>query len=208
MPHSIYVPDASTAMVYDLTTVEAVNAALGITGDTAADALTADEITAASKRLAEICGRIFAEHSVTETFMLHEYWVHGLPLRDYPVIEIASVTVNDVLLAATDYKFVPDGGLLWKWNGLGCVGWGCGTVEVVYTAGYELPSGAPASLAQACIEWIEEDRIAGERDTSIRDIQHGDRRVSYFNASVSGTNASLPASVADLIRPFKRVVLA
>lgn len=206
--HSIVIPATNTAVVYDLTTVEAVNEALGIVGNSATDAATANEITAASKRIGEICDRVFAQQTVTETFRLHNHYTHALPLFNYPVIDVASVTVDGSLLSSDNYEVNPDNGLLYR-VGIGCWGWHWPCKIVVnYTGGYDLPGGAPASLAQACIDLIEDDHISGERDTSIRDIQHADRRVSYFNANVSGTNAALPAAVADLIKPFKRIVLA
>lgn len=206
---SIVIADTNTSTVYDLTTVEDVNAELGIDADTAADAITASEITNYSKLIAEICDRTFANVSVVETFMAPTNYMRALSLRNYPVSEIIYVKVNGATVPSTDYKIDPDSGLLWRWNaGFGLCGWsGCGTIEVSYIGGYDLPGGAPASLARAVIELIEDARVSGTRDTSIRDIQHGDRRVSFFNASVSGTNAALPASVADLIRPFKRIVV-
>ena len=123
-------------------------------------------------------------------------------------MEIISIESNHTQLTTNDYRLNHENGLLWrKPNSSWGWGWGFnGEIVVTYTGGYELPEGAPASLSRAVIELIEDGRVSGERDVSIRDIQHGDRRVSYFNANVSGSNAALPASVADLIKPFKRVV--
>lgn len=208
MPHSIVIPQSSTGVDYDLTTVEEVNSALGITGDTEADAETATEITTYSKLIAEICDRTFAQQTVVETFMLHEHWLHALALRNYPVTEIVSVRAGGVALSASEYKLEPDGGLLWRWGTSACGGWSCGEVEVTYTAGYDLPSGAPTSLARACIEMIQDVRLAGQGrggNTAIRDIAYNDRRVSFFEESVSAANAALSSSVADLLRPFKRI---
>ncbi len=206
--HSIVIPTTSTAIVYDLTTVEVVNETLGLVSNTSSDAEIANEITSASKIIGEICDRIFAQQTVTETFRLHEHYVHALPLFNYPVSEIISVVVNGASLSSDHYEINPDNGLLMYVDNFGCCGWRHGKIVVTYTGGYELPEGAPASLAKACIELIEDDHLAGDRDTTIRDIQHGDRRISYFNANVSGTNAALPPSVADLIKPFKRVISA
>lgn len=209
MPHSIALAESSTDLTYDLTTVAAVNAALGVEGNTADDAETAAEITAVSVLLGERCDRVFALQTVVETFMLHEHWIHGLPLHHYPVTEVASVVVNNSTLAASDYKVDPPSGLLLRWGGNGCFGWPPGQIVVTYTGGYDLPEGAPASLARACIEMIEDARAGSADgrggDTTIRDIQHGDKRMSFFQSSVSAADASLSASVADLIRPYRRV---
>lgn len=213
--HSIVIPDdpPTGGLEYDLTTVDAVNAALGTDGDTASDAITGDKITANSKLIAEICHRVFALRGVTETFRLHQEYAHGLVLREYPVRTISSVSVSGVALASTEYKFDPDSGILWRWTtNMGCCGWRCGEVAVAYTAGYDLPSEAPAALAQACISMIAESGsqagIAAAGGGGIRDIQHGDRRVSYFQPTTSSANSFVSSAVFDLIQPFKRVVLA
>jgi len=215
MPHSIAISEDDTSTVYDLTTVAAVNAALGVDGNTEDDAETADEITANSKIIGEICDRVFASRDVVETFLLHECWIHGLPLTHYPVSAISSVTVGGVAQQASDYKVDPGSGLLWRWGAMGCYGWPRGEIVVSYTAGYDLPDGAPASLAQACIDMILDVRAiaaasaAGGGGVMVKDIQHGDRRVQFFdvNASASATNAAIPASVAALIAPFRRIVV-
>lgn len=208
MPHSIVVPASDTSLTYDLTTVAAVNEALGIAGNTADDADTQDEITQASKLIADKCDRVFALQTVVETFMLHETWLHGLTLRHYPVSDIASITVSGVALVADDYKVEPDSGVLWRWGTSACSGWRSGEVVVTYTAGYDLPEAAPAALAAACIAFIEDSRSGSSSAAAagIRDIQHGDRRISYFDTSATASrdDSSLPAAVADLIRPFRR----
>src|SRR5262245_17587358 len=185
MPHSIVVRESPTDLTVDLTTVEAVNELLGVTNPTTEqNAETADDIEQKSKIIAEVCDRTFARQTVVETFMLHECWLHGLPLTHWPVSAVASVTVNGAALASTDYKVEPESGLLWRWGAAACRGWTHGEIAIEYTAGYNLPDDAPASLARACAELIQSDLLQARTVASgIRDIQHGDSRVQFFDLS-------------------------
>ena len=84
------------------------------------------------------------------------------------------------------------------------------TVAVSYSGGYDLPEEAPARLQQAVIQAVNDGRTPATRDPSIREVQHGDTRVSYFTPSVSSTGSSdfLSAAVADLIKPYRRLHVA
>jgi hypothetical protein len=75
MRKSIITVLGPTDPVYDLTTVEAVNAALGIESNTADDAITAAQITSASRIIADLCDRIFALLEVEESFRVQ--WGRG-----------------------------------------------------------------------------------------------------------------------------------
>src|SRR5262245_4439286 len=132
MPHSIAISEDTTDTDYDLTTVEAVNAALNLDSDTAADAETATQITNASKLIGELCDRVFASRDVVETFMLHECWIHALALKHYPVSAVSSVTLGGSPLASTDYKIDPESGLLYRWGANACAGWPAGEIVISY----------------------------------------------------------------------------
>lgn len=204
--HSVVTVLGPTSPVYDLTTVEAVNAELNLTSDTANDAEVAGQITAASRIIATECDRTFALQEVSERFHVryHEH-MHALPLSCYPVVLLTSVTINSVLLDSINYELDARSGLLWRLNH----GHWHGDITALYQGGYDLPDDAEPSLARACVELVKTQRVIATRDPGIRDIQHGETRVSftdyYQRFGITGSGASsLPPSVAGLIEPFKR----
>lgn len=197
--HSVVTVLGPTSPVYDLTTVEAVNAELNLTSDTANDAEVAGQIAAASRIIATECDRTFALQDISERFHVryHER-LHALPLSCYPVTLLTSVTVNDVLLDSINYELDARSGLLWRLNH----GHWHGDITVLYQGGYDLPDDAEPSLSRACIELIRSQRNVIGSDANIRDIWVGENRISYFGPQQM--NGSVPASIAPLIEPFKR----
>ena len=188
-----------TDPIYDLTTVDAVNAALGITGNTADDALMAEKITQTSKIIADLCNRTFALMTVEESFRVA--WgepVHALYLRQYPVTEVTSITQGGTEADSTLYELDYDSGLLW----MKCGRW-CGEIVVEYTGGYDLPSGCPALLSQACIETLRAYRFAATRDPTIRSTTHGDTSVTFAAPSTSTGTSILPPNAGDMIARYK-----
>jgi hypothetical protein len=178
--------------------------ALGITGSTEDAALQA-MITFQSRIIAEYCDRRFARAEALETFRFDRSEVlpnrAALTLSLYPVFEIAEV--SSLGATAADYDFDPATGRLWSG---GC--WS-GTVSVVYSGGYDLPDEAPARLQKAVIEAVYGGRTSGARDPSIREVQHGDTRISYFTSETSSASSGfLSAPVVDLIRPYRRLHVA
>ncbi|HET7376526.1 MAG TPA: hypothetical protein VFK30_07450, partial [Anaerolineae bacterium] len=118
----------------------------------------------------------------------------------YPVVLLTSVTINSVLLDSINYELDARSGLLWRLNH----GHWHGDITVLYEGGYDLPDDAEPSLAQACIELVRSRRASSgsSYDPNVRDIWHGETRVSYFGPQA--TSGALPVAIADLITPFKR----
>jgi hypothetical protein len=198
-----------TGTSYDLTTAAIVSAALGITNDAA----LAARVTAYSKMIADLCDRPFVQQNVTESFRISTFEDPRaeLKLDRWPVQEIISITENDQVLDPAEYEFNKENGLVWKVS-FGWWGFCSGLTVVDYISGYDLPDGAPPSLALACTEWIRAVHFTSTRDPTIRSIQHGDRQVTYgdfynrFGLQGSGDTA-LPPNVAGLIDPYRRKVL-
>jgi hypothetical protein len=72
-----------------------------------------------------------------------------------------------------------------------------------------LPEEAPARLQQAVIQAVNDGRTTGARDPGIREVQHGDTRVSYFTPSLSTASSGyLSAVVVDLIKLYRRLHVA
>jgi gp6-like head-tail connector protein len=203
----------------DLISLDDLKLALGIEGSTEDAALQA-AITHQSRIIAEYCDRRLGLASVLETFKFDpaEYLPAklGLPLSLYPVVDIFEVSIAGA--TGANYHFDPASGRLWLsdlqdygfsyyWNA--SYGNWPGVLQVTYSGGYDLPENAPARLQQAIIEAISTNRTSGTRDPTIREVQHGDTRITYMSpAFTSGSTGHLTASVVDLIKPFRRLHVA
>ena len=192
----------------DLISLDDLKLALGIEGATEDAALQA-AITMQSRLIAEYCNRRLGLAEVLETFTVdrNEYMLErqALTLSLYPVVEVTEVLSAGT--GATDYSFDPVSGRLWMANGYCWVD----TVTVSYSGGYDLPEEAPARLQRAVIDAVNAGRTSSYRDPTIREVQHGDARVSYFTPSVSSTTGSsdfLSAAAAELIKPYRRLHVA
>jgi hypothetical protein len=194
------IEEATDSAGPDLISLDDLKLALGISGTTEDAALQA-MITFQSRIIAEYCHRRFGRAEALETFTFDRGETMptrlGLTLSLYPVVEILEVST------ATDYDFDPASGRVWidgYWNG---------SVAITYSGGYDLPEEAPARLQKAVIEAVYEGRTSGARDPSIREVQHGDTRISYFTSSTSSASPGfLSAPVIDLIAPYRRLTIA
>jgi hypothetical protein len=170
--------------------------------------------------ITEYCDRRFGLAQAIETFTLDHYETmltrQALTLSLYPVLEVTDVTVSNGA-AAPDYHFDPVSGRLWPWTTDYLAGWrptgvwGGLTVAVSYSGGYDLPEEAPARLQRAVIDAVKTGRTSGTRDPTIRELQHGDTRISYFTSSISSTTGAsdyLSAAAAELIKPYRRLHVA
>lgn len=204
--HSILeiLEEATDSAGPDLISLDDLKLALGITGTDEDETLRA-MITFQSRIIAEYCDRRFGLAEAVETFTFDRD--ETLPTRQalvlslYPVAEV--LEVSQFGATAGGYELDPVTGRLWS------DGWWTGSVSVVYSGGYDLPEAAPARLQKALIETVYEQRTVGARDSSIREVQHGDTRISYFTSSTSSASAGfLSAPVVDLIKPYRRLRVA
>jgi hypothetical protein len=205
--HSILeiLSEATDSAGPDLISLADLKLALRIEG-TDEDAALQAAITMQSRLIADYCNRRFglAEALETFTFDFNENLLprQALTLSLYPVVGVAEVSAAGA--TAADYEFDPDSGQLWT---SGC--WAETVVAVLYSGGYDLPESAPARLQQAVIQAVGEGRTVGSRDPSIRELQHGDTRVSYFTPSLATSSSGyLSASVIDLIKSYRRLYVA
>lgn len=224
--HSILdILETSDPASEDLISLDDLKLALGIT-DTSEDAALQAMITFQSRIITEYCDRRFAFAEAIETFTFDPYenlrTREALVLSLYPVTEILEVSTAGA--TASDYHFDPASGKLWLssnqypnyWQSYGWhYGPWLGNVMVTYSGGYNLPDEAPARLQRAVIECVQSVRTtsaAGYRDPTIREVQHGDTRISYVSPSFASGAISagqhFSPSVADLIRPFRRLYIA
>jgi Phage gp6-like head-tail connector protein len=198
----------------DLISLDDLKFALKITG-TDEDAALQAAITMQSRLVADYCNRRFGRAEALETFTFDpgESMLvrQALVLKLYPITEIFEISTLGA--TAADYSFDPVSGRVWTTAGGWMLGypspyWG-GTISVTYSGGYDLPEEAPARLQKAVIEAINESRTIGARDASIREVQHGDTRISYFTPTLSTASSGyLSAVVTDLIKPYRRLYVA
>src|SRR5215475_10980212 len=220
--HSILeiLDEATASAGPDLITLADLKFALGIT-DNSEDAQLQAAITFQSRIIAEYCDRRFGRAEALETFTFDPGEVspqrQGLTLMLYPVAQIFEVSSAGA--TSQDYEFYPTTGTLWMWPVPYSAVWPVwpGTfpnkMAVTYSGGFDLTEQAPARLQRAVIECVNGVRTLsayGVRDPSIREVQHGDTRISYVSQSfAAGTTAQhLTPSVADLIQPYRRLSIA
>jgi hypothetical protein len=145
-------------------------------------------INASSSQIESYCKRKFKEQTYTD----EEYdgnGLSGLYLRQYPVIEILSVSIDDVVLNATDYKCKKSIGKLIKKHGK----WPSGEINIQasYTAGY---TEIPADLELACkllVRTYYKTDMASFSTT--------------FQEGIVFRPEALPAKIKVLLDPFKKV---
>lgn len=96
------------------------------------------------------------EEGVSETFRLKSRQGY-ISLARKPVVEINTVVENNASLTiGTDIEV--DGGLIYKMSGDCRMWWGCGVIEIDYTAGYEI---VPDDLKYAAIKFVQSELAKG-----------------------------------------------
>jgi len=201
----------------DLISLADLKLALGIT-DTSEDAELQAAITFQSEIISAYCDRRFGLAQALETFTLDPGESvrrrEALVLSLYPVVSVTDVSISGT--STTDYNFDPASGRLWLpanqyiYGAWQFYGFGPNPIAVTYSGGYDLPEQAPARLQRAIIETINQGRQSGNRDPTIREVQHGDTRITYVSPSFAAgsTGQHLTASVTDLIQPYRRFYVA
>lgn len=101
------------------------------------------------------------EEGVSETFQLKSCQGY-LALARKPVVEINTVVDNNSsLTVATDIEV--DGGLVYRVTSGVRTSWACGTVEIDYTAGWEI---VPDDLKYAAIKFVQAELVNGYGSSS------------------------------------------
>lgn len=211
----------------DLVSLEEMKMKLMIDdSDTSKDALLQELITNMSGTIAQMCNRAFGYAEVEETFYQLEddpLWTQRLYFSRWPVqlADIASLTQDGVDISGwlstipgniINGKTGPqcvleqDTGTLYRPSFLGT--WQ-GVIDVVYSGGYQLPDGAPASLKFAVEAVIRESYMSWIRDPSmfgVRQISHKESRIGYYGPNMFPTTG-LPETwknVQSVLNRFTR----
>lgn len=182
--------------------------------DTTKDELVAELITNMSAVVARLCNRVFGFRDVHETFyQLNDQnpvnpATRRLYLSQWPVAQgdIATLTSTqdgsgvlvDLLPALGDTVILEEAtGTLYQRPDIGP--W-YGTIDVVYSGGYDLPTDTPPDLAFAVEAAIREQYYVAIRNPSlfgVRQLAHKESRVGFYPPNMFPT-AGLPQTWSTL----------
>jgi len=219
MHQFLTVIDQTSDVMYDLTTVEKVNAEFKLTSSPANDAAVQADITENSRIIAELCGRVFALQTVVETFRVGRSDPCGdtLNLSRYPVTDFQSLTIGGAEVDSDFYEIDQNAGIIYRLHGYWPY-WSYffpqqAKIVATYSGGYNLPDDAPAALGRACIESIRDHRMLSARGlhAGVQDVWAGDNRVRYFDLNTkAGAGAHITgvsAMIEGLISPYRRLAV-
>lgn len=195
-------------MLGDLSTLQEVKDWLGLSS-AADDALLTRLITAASEDIRQECNRSFHPADYVEVHGGYGYGQVILVTRQWPVISVASLTVDGAAIAAR-VGYSASGYVIANGDSASHVllygaefTTGKDNIEIRYRAGYADSHGVfdpPADLAQAAIE------LVAYRYT-------GRGRIGQKSKTLAGENVSFitdhyPEQVMRVIQRYKRVIPA
>ena len=208
-----------------LTTLERVKAELQIATD-ANDEILEAKIAEASSDIQAAVGKRLPREDVKETFW-HDDDRHlqrvahfgnraqaTLILNRTPVSAIASVTVDDLVLAPSEYRLDPDAGLLDRLStdGIPRAWCFCKSMIVAYTGGYALPGEDGRNLAYAIegavVALVSDYWASRGRDPTLRSESIPGVIDRQFWVGAVGDPGLLPPRVLASIAPFRRPAVA
>lgn len=208
-----------------LTTLEAVCGELGMGIPSPGTAEAKDlerRINAASEAIERYCGRNFSRASVTEK--VRGFGRARLVLSRTPVVAVASVHLDGVLVPAEDYElsgaeagFVAHVRGVWEWTADVARGISCGLqpgteralYAVAYSGGYVLPKdeagGSPRTLPydleEVCIRTVATAYRRPASDTSLEEYAGGG-----LNTAIGrGLGGMIPDSAVYILQPYRRL---
>jgi hypothetical protein len=188
----------------DLVTLADMKMKMGIPSTiTTWDALLQELITNTSETIATLCNRSFGFEEVDETFyQLDDGYSRRLYLSRWPVktADITALTQDgtDLLPTLNNGWFLEEKtGTLY---GRPDLGYWFGTIDVVYSGGYQLPDSAPGPLAFAVEALLREQYMSWIRSPSsfgVRQIRHKESAIGYYGPNLFPTTG-LPATWATV----------
>jgi hypothetical protein len=188
-----------------LTTLATVKDEIGITSDEA-DARLQRWIDEASERIENYLGRVLASETVRESFRLTSA-PHCLQLARRPVTAIASIAVDGVTLASSQYEIDGTAGLLYPVSGDRRVRWFACTVIITYTAGYASIAALPRPIEAACLGLIRHRWATRDRDPMLRSLAIPGVVTEQYWVGATGDHNDMPPEIAALLDPFRTVTV-
>lgn len=165
----------------------------------------------ASARCNNFCRRTLVAERVSELFEFDGCEdSDNLVLKRFPVVSITSVVEgdDDPLVVDTAYRVDKQQGMIfrlssgqpssWYWRRRS--GFLSGTVEVIYTAGFEAGAVDP-DVERACLQLVKAYDAGSNRDPSVRSVNIPDvEAVTYADAE------PLPPDVEQALKRFRRAL--
>lgn len=204
-----------------VTTVGRVCSEFGVT-DAAKQALVADYILEATDAIETFLGYSLAQETVTEKVAGASG--HLLQMSRAPISSVTSISFDGTLLDADDYRLHNAlAGQIWlddgvcdtaaRTNNLSGTAYaheGKKLYEVVYQAGYVMPGVTgrtlPRDIERAGLELIR-SYMNAPSNPNIKSEEVPDvYSVTYFDRA-GGSGSSIPPGVADILNPYRMVVL-
>lgn len=203
----------ATGDATNLIDLATVKSALSIT-NTENDAFLKKLIGFASTAIGQYCNRVFPVETILDQFWpqrdTYPYQVPGgiapLQLSRWPLVDVASVTENDIdLVEDTDFRVDAERGLLVRLDGNGYPAyWPAYKVEVTYDAGYK---DIPGDVQDAALRLVSARWMAKGRDPFTRSVDiPGVRSVQYWVPDTPTGN--MTPDVQDLLDNYRVPVIA
>lgn len=189
---------------FDLTEIGRVKREMNIT-DSDRDELLTDLIHEESASFADMCTRVFASETVTETFYIRWLRCEPLSLARYPVTSITSITEDGVTLDPTLYELDAASGLLHRLSAAGSFRstWMGSRTIVTYVGGYTLLTNLPRKIEAAVITMVKNRWFAKTRDPAVKVEDVVDvARLEYW---VGAIGDGLPPDVQDAVDTYRDV---
>lgn len=228
MPISSILTVTSPAADRLLTSLATVKTLFNI-NDTSKDARLNFFIPMASAQVENYCNRSFAQEPVSEVIRIWaDPWgrvtrsgVPELQLQRYPVAVpagsiVLTVTENGTLLVkGTDYEIDYSRGklqrLLTNLDGsISPIYWPFGEIDVVYTAGYVLPSAGasrnlPSDLEDATTRLVRRAYFASDRDPM--QTSHSEPNLGSTSYWVGANGSGMLPDVCDILENYREPVV-
>lgn len=204
----------------DLTTLDAARSELQL-NDTSSDPWLRNAISQASGMIVDFLNRPVALRTVTETFRIAPQTAIGhtsrTPIRELslscaPVTALTSVVEDgSTLTANVDYEFDAEPALLYRLYNDFRTSWAARRVDVSYSGGWLLPNDAgrtlPAVIERACLMTLTALYAARGRDPFLRSESVDQIGSASYLDPAPGVGG-LPPRAADMLEPFRRIVVA
>lgn len=216
-PDLLETMEPAAADARQLTTVEKVKAALGVTDDNTDD-LIGVFISQVADLAAEYCNLAVDSVGSKPTFgaeTLKATWFrtnvqrgHRLLLPWRPSVTAASEVKEDgiTLVSGTDYALAS--GILLRLAGDGFRPWCHGKMEVTFTAGWDLPGDVPPGIEIATIEQIKAAFTGRDRDPALVSQTIPEVLQQVWRVPGAGTGAGfLLPQVQSAFDPYRRIIV-
>jgi len=154
-------------------------------------------VDSVSQAIKNYCGRDFITTTYTdEVYSIEEEGQTILKIKNFPIITLTSIKIDDVVQSSSIYDVGKNSGLI-KFDG--GIEEGFAHIKVTYSAGYGAKGALPSDLELACWKWISILYNNGQSE-GISNEKIGDYSVSYKDLS-----ADIPQDIKLILDTYKTI---